>query len=335
MRRAVRWPEVVVSDTGLLVLFGLGVVLLHVLVNGQYGFHRDELLTFNNARHLDWGYVVYGPVTAVLGRVELALFGNSLTGFRFFPAMTQGVVLVLTGLIARELGGRREAQLVAATGVAISGASLFSGGSLSYTTFDYLWWVAVAYFVACLLRSEDARWWVAIGAAMGLGMLTKYSMAFLVMGVLGGMLLTPARRFLRSGWFWCGIGLAFLMMAPNLIWQLHHDFVSLAFLNSIHKRDISWGWTDNFLLNQLWKSQNPVTMPLWCAGLWYLFATKEGGRQRMLGLMYVIPLVVLLAARGRDYYLAPAYPMLLAAGAVWGEKWASTLSAPAAGSVRG
>ena len=104
MRWSVCWRGAVSSDTGILVVFGLEVVLLHILVNGQYGFHRDELLTFDNAQHLALGYVVYGPVTAVLGRTELAIFGTSLTGFRFFPALAQGLVLVLTGLIARELG---------------------------------------------------------------------------------------------------------------------------------------------------------------------------------------------------------------------------------------
>jgi 4-amino-4-deoxy-L-arabinose transferase-like glycosyltransferase len=334
MRKAVWWREAVSSDTGILVLLGLGVVLLHILVNGRYGFHRDELLTFDNARHLDWGYVVYPPVTAVLGRAELAMFGTSLRGFRFFPALAQGIELLLTGLMARELGGKREAQVVAAMAVTIGGASLFSGASLSYTTFDYLWWVAAAYCVARLLRSDDPRWWVAIGGAIGLGMLTKYTMAFLALGVLGGVLLTPACRYLKSGWFWCGVILALLMMLPNMVWQSQHDWVSLSYLRTIHTRDIGWGWTDSFLLNQLWKSANPVTVPLWCAGLWYLFATKEGERQRMLAWMYVIPLAALFALRGRDYYLAPAYPMLLAAGAVWGEAWVSTLSAHAARIVR-
>ena len=223
---------------------------------------------------------------------------------------------------------------MAATAVTIGGASLYSGSSLSYTTFDYLWWVLVAYFVARLLRSEDPRWWVAIGGAIGLGMLTKYTMAFLVLGIVGGMLLTHARRYFKSGWFWRGVSLVVLIMAPNLIWQFHHEFESFGYLKSIHTRDIGWGWTDNFLLNQLWKCINPVTTPLWCAGLWYLFATAEGKRQRMLGWMYAIPLAALFAARGRDYYLAPAYPMLLAAGAVWGEEWVSTLGTQAAQIVR-
>jgi 4-amino-4-deoxy-L-arabinose transferase-like glycosyltransferase len=204
MRKPVIWRSVSLSDNGALLLFGACVVLVHILVNWQYGFHRDELLTLNNARYLDWGYVVYPPMTAFLGRVELALFGNSLIGFRFFPALSQGAVLVLAGLIARDLGGKREAQLVAATAVTIGGAAIFAGHSLSYTTFDFFWWVVVAYFVARLLRSEHTRWWLAIGAGIGLGMMTKYTMGFLVLGILGGMALTPARRYFRCTYFWCG-----------------------------------------------------------------------------------------------------------------------------------
>jgi len=328
------WQRITASDSGALVLLALFSILLHTLVNGQYGFHRDELLTLNNARHLAWGYVVYPPMTPFLGRVELELFGTSLRGFRFFAAVSQGLALFLTGLAARELGGKREAQLVAAVAVGIGGHSLVHGSFLSYTSFDYLWWVVVAYLVIRLLKSDDPRWWVVIGAAIGLGMMTKYAMTFFVLGVVGGVLLTPARRYLKSPWLWCGAAVAVLVMLPNVVWQVQHHFVSLEFLKSIHSRDIRWGWTDYFLLNQLWKPANVVTVPLWCAGLWYLFAVSEGKRYRMLAWMYVIPLLALFVARGRDYYPAPAYPMLLAAGAVWGERWVGSLSPRSALTVR-
>ncbi len=320
------WQRITASDSGRLVLLALAVILLHTLTNGQYGFHRDELLTLNNARHLEWGYVLYPPMTPFLGRVELELFGTSLRGFRFFAALSQGLVLLLTGLAARELSGKREAQLVAALAVGIAGPSLVAGWFLGYTSFDYLWWVVVTFFVIRLLKSDDPRWWVAIGAAIGLGMMTKYAMAYLVLGVVGGVLLTPARRYLKSPWLWCGAGVAVLVMLPNVIWQIQHHFVALEWLKSVHARDIGWGWTDYFLPNQLWKCANPVTVPLWFAGLWYVFAVPGGKRYRMLGWMYVIPLLALFVARGRDYYLAPAYPILLAVGAAWGEQWMSSLS---------
>jgi 4-amino-4-deoxy-L-arabinose transferase-like glycosyltransferase len=315
-----------VSDTAALWLTGLAFTAVHIAGGGRYGFHRDELLSYTNARHLDWCYVVYPPLTAWFARAELALFGTSLIGFRFFAAIAVGLVGVLAGLIARELGGSRRAMLVACVATSIAGPVVFSGAFLSYMSFDLLWWVAVAWCVARLLRSNNARWWLGVGAAIGLGFLTKYTILFLAPGVLGGMLLTPNRKYLRSGWFWGGVAVAIVLSLPVDLWQVHHHFVGYEWMKSIHARDVRWGRADYFLLNQFWKATNPVTVPLWCAGLWYLFGTEAGKQFRMLGWMYAIPLVLFLAAHGRDYYLTPAYPMLMAAGAVWGEGWIATLS---------
>ncbi len=324
------WQRVTSNDTGVLILFGVCAFLLHTLTNGQYGFHRDELQTLNNARHMAWGYVEYPPLTAFVGRLELELFGYSLRGFRFFPALAQSLLLVLTGFAARELGGKRQAQLMAASAVGIGGHSLFQGSFLSYTSFDYLWWMLVAYFVIRLLKSDDMRYWVPIGAAIALGMLTKYTMVFLVVGVAAGVLLTPARRYLKTPWLLCGIAVAVLMMLPNVVWQVQHHFVTLEFLKSIHARDVQMGRSNGFLAGQFWRCTNFVTVPLWCAGLWYLFAAPEAKRFRTLGWMYVVPLLALLIAKGRDYYLAPAYPMLLAGGTVCIERWISSLSTASA-----
>ena len=323
------------SDLAVLLFITFASILLRTLINHQYGFHRDELLTFNNARHLAWGYVPYPPITAFLAHIELGLFGPSLRGFRFFAAVAESLVLLLTGLAARELGGKRETQILAALAAGIGGPTLVHGSFFSYTSFDFPCWILVAYLVIRLLNSGDPRWWLAIGAAFGLGMMSKYSIAFLAIGLVGGLLLTPARRYFKSLWLWAGAAVALLIMLPNILWQIQHHFVSLAYLKSIHARDIAWGSTDHFLLNQLWKSANPVAVPLWAAGLWYLFATPEGKRYRMLGWMYALTLLAFLLARGRDYYLAPAYPMLIAAGAVWGERWVASLSTHSAAVLRG
>ncbi|MGE5645304.1 MAG: glycosyltransferase family 39 protein [Acidobacteriota bacterium] len=328
------WRATLHSDVCVLLLIAALSVLLRTLVNGQYGFHRDELLTYSNAGRLEWGYVPYPPLTPFLARIELGVFGASLRGFRFFGAVAQSLMMLLAGLSARELGGGRRAQVVAAIASAIGGVTLVHGSFYSYTSFDLMSWILVAYFLIRLLKSEDPRWWLAVGAGIGLGMMAKYSIAFFALGVLGGLLLTPARRHLQTPWPWCGAALAVLIVLPNLIWQAQHDFVSLAYLRSIHARDIARGSTDYFLLNQLWKTTNFVTAPLWLAGLWYLFRRPEGARYRMLGWAYVITLAALWAAKGRDYYLAPAYPMLIAAGAVWGEQWVNSLAPRAAAGIR-
>jgi 4-amino-4-deoxy-L-arabinose transferase-like glycosyltransferase len=315
------------SDAAALWLLGLAFTTVHLVASGRYGFHRDELLTFSNARDLEWGYVVYPPVTAFLARIELGLFGTSLIGFRFFAAIACGLMTVLTGFMAKGMGGGRRAILASAFAASIGGAVFFTGSFMSYMSFDLLCWVAVAGCVVQLLRSDDARWWLGIGATIGLGLMTKYTMAFFAVALLGAMLLTPNRRYIRSPWFWCGVALTLLIVAPNVWWQYQHHFVSLSWMRNVHTRDIGMGRTDNFLLNQFWQITSVGAVPIWLAGLWFLFFRPEGKQWRMLGWMYVLTLVGLMAARGRDYYLAPAYPMLFAAGAVWSENWLTSLPA--------
>jgi MFS family permease len=295
----------------------LGTVLLHALTGDKYGFQRDELATLDDARHLAWGYVAYPPVTPFFGRLSLLLFGTSLAGFRLFAALAQATALVLTGLMARELGGGRFAQLVAAA----AGLPFCIGGGalMQYVSFDYLCWVLTAYFVLRLLKSDDPRWWIGIGSAIGVGMLAKYTMGVFVAGLTAGVLLTPSRRYLLSKWLWLGIAAALVICLPNLIWQAQHGFVSLDFLRHIHERDVRIGRARNFLPDQL--KLTLMGLPLWLAGLYFYFFVPAGRRFRALGWMYVVPLLLLVIAQGRGYYLGAAYPMLYAAGAVWGEEW--------------
>jgi hypothetical protein len=299
------------------------VALAHLLTNGRYGFHRDELQFLSDARHLDWGFVPYPPFTPVMERISLSLFGLSLVGLRLFSVIAQGAAIVITGLMARELGGGRLAQVTAALTTALAPLSLFEGTEFQYTTFDYLWWVLIAYCVIRLLKTDDPRWWLAIGALIGIGFQTKYTMAFYTSGIVGGVLLTRARRYLASGWLWAGVALALLIFLPNLIWQIRHDFISLHFLQHIHKRDVGEGRSEGFWRDQFMICTNVFAAPLWIAGLIGFFRNP---RYRMLAWMYVIPLGLYVLGKGRGYYLGAAYPMLASMGAVRGERWVRSLS---------
>jgi hypothetical protein len=302
--------------------------------NGRYGFHRDELQSLYDARHLDWGFIPYPPFTPFIEHIGMAVLGLSLVGLRLFSVLAQAAAIVLTGLMAHELGGKRLAQITAALAVALSPLPLFEGTEFQYTTYDYLWWVLVAYLTIRLLRTENPRWWLAIGAVVGIGLLTKYSIVFFIAGVLAGAAFTSARRFFKSPWFWAGIALALAIFLPNFLWQVHHDFISYKFLQFIHGRDVALGRNDGFLTNQFFICINLFAAPLAIAGL---VAFLRSSRYRMLGWMYLVPLVLLFFGKGRDYYLAAAYPMLLAMGAVAGEHWAATppkLSASAQKKIR-
>ena len=326
-----RCPEGVacVEWAPLLVIAG-AIAIIHLITNGRYGFHRDEFQFLSDARHLDWGFVAYPPLTPFLERIGLALFGLSLIGLRLFSVLAQAIAIVVTGLMARELGGGRLAQITAAAAVALSPLPLFEGTEFQYSSFDYLWWVLTAYFTIRLLRTENPRWWLAIGAAVGLGLLTKYSIVFFIAGILGGVALTRARRFLLSAWFWAGIAVALVLFLPNFLWQLRHQFISYHFLQHIHARDVKIGRADGFLLDQFRVCVNLIAAPLWLAGeIWFL----RGRRYRMLGWMYLIPLALFYFAKGRGYYMAGAYPMLLAMGATASERWLPSLPAWGRGAV--
>ena len=242
------------------------VMLLHLCTNGRYGFHRDELQFLSDARHLDWGFVSYPPLTPFIEHISLALFGLSMVGLRLFSVVAQTAAIVVTGLMARELGGGRLAQITAALAVAFSPLPLFSGTEFQYTSFDFLWWLLIAFFTIRLLRTENPRWWLAIGVFVGIGLLTKYSILFLIAGILSGTALTNARRYLKSKWFWGGIALALLIFLPNLVWLIRHDFVSYRFLQHIHTRDVGQGRADGFLKDQVLICINAFAAPLAVAG---------------------------------------------------------------------
>jgi hypothetical protein len=314
------------TDTNILLLLGFVLFLLHMFTNHQYGFHQDEMVVLDNANNLDWGFVEYPPLTPLLARLELTLLGLSLVSARTLSALSQGIVFVLTGLMARELGGNRRTQIVAAVAAAIGPFALILGSQIQYVTFDFLWSVLIAYLVIRLLKSDNPLWWLAIGGVIGLGMMTKYTMAFYAAGVVGGVFLTDARRFLKSRWLWGGVAISVLIFLPNLIWQIQHNFVSLEFLSSIHARDVAIGRTQGYVMEQFLLSSNPFTIPLWIAGLIYLFRNQNAKRYRMIGWMYVIPFLIYLFTQGRSYYLASAYPMLFVAGALSWQGWMERLS---------
>ena len=193
--------------------------------------------------------------------------------------------------------------------------------------FDYLCWVVIVFFFVRLLATQDPRYWLGIGAGIGLGMMTKLTVAFWVVGLIVAVLLSPIRRHLLSKWLWLGAALALVIYMPNLIWQIRHEFISLDFLKAIHARDLQWGRANNFLPDQLISSTNPFTLPVWTAGLGACLFSTSMRRFRPLVWMFLTTFTIFLMARGRSYYVAPAYVMLLAAGSAWSLNWLSGLSA--------
>lgn len=312
------------SDLVPVFVIAAAILLLHLLTNMRYGFHRDELQFLSDALHLDWGYVAYPPLTPLFERLSMALFGISLDGLRLFSVLAQAGVVIAVGLIARTLGGNRIAIATAALAAALAPIAIFEGTEFQYTTFEQFGWVLATYGVVRLLDSEDERWWLWIAAFTGLGLMAKYTVAFFLVALLGGFLLTSARRYLLSRWFLFGCVLTLLIVLPNVLWQAHHGFISYHFLQFIHARDlrIGRGSARDFWLSQALVCANPFALPFTVAGV--VFAWRSV-RYRALSVAFVLTIVLFAATKGRGYYVAAVYPVMIAFGAVAIFRWAYSL----------
>jgi 4-amino-4-deoxy-L-arabinose transferase-like glycosyltransferase len=298
------------SDAALLSAFAALILVVHFYAGNGYGFHRDEFQFLDDARHLQWGFVAYPPLTAFCGRIAIVLFGISPQVFRLPAAIVNAVSLVLAGLIARELGGRRSAQIV--TLFAVLPIALAFSSVLQYNTFDLLAWSLVLYFTARLLRTGDERYWIGVGAGIGIGVLSKYSIAFPVVSLLFALVILPSQHHhLRTRWFWYGALTAAIIAAPNLVWLASHHFITLQMEHFIHARDVRQGRADGYYTDQI--KFTLFGFPLAVAGL---VSLVRSARFRPLSTFYIGPFLLFAIARGRGYYLLPAYSVLYAAGAV-------------------
>jgi hypothetical protein len=308
-----RW----VGGTAVLLLAVLKLAI-HLLTTGRfgYGFFVDELYFLACAEHLDWGYVDMPPLLPVVTAAVRALLGDSLLAVRLLPALLGAALVLLTGALARELGGGRFAAALAALSVITAPIYLALHAYHSMNAIEPLVWMGCALVVIRLSRGADPRLWLVFGMLAGIGLLNKHTMLLFGFALVVGLLLTPDRRLLANRWFWLAGALAFVMVLPNVAWMAWHGFPHLELLANIraNHRDVSMNPL-SFLAYQALLI-HPLAVPLPLIGLAGLLFRAEGRRDRALGLAFVITLGILMAMNGRPYYLAPAYPMLLAAGGV-------------------
>jgi hypothetical protein len=311
------------SGSAIVLLIAAAKVLFHLLTAGRYGIFRDELYYLACAEHLDWGYVDQPPAIAVIAWIARHAFGDSLPGLRLLPALAGGALVVMTGRLTREMGGGRFAQALAALGVAVVPIYLIMHHWLTMNAFEPLIWMGCAWAIVRAINTSDLRYWLLFGLLTGIGMETKYSVAFFAFGVFVGVLATGNRSVFKSRWLWFGAIGGFLIFLPNLIWLVRHHFPFLQLMVAVRLsgRDVVRGPLD-FVIDQT-MILNPILAPLWVAGLVWLFFGREG-RYRTLGWTYCVMLVTFIALHGKNYYLAPVYPMLFAGGAIAFEGLAGT-----------
>jgi hypothetical protein len=296
------------------------VVVAHLLTATRYGIFRDELYYIACARHLGAGYVDHPPLIAWITWAVLHTLGSSLLALRLLPALASGLLVWMTGSIAREWGGGRYAQALAALSIAPVPIYLILQHWLTMNAFEPLLWTGSLWAASRMVLRRNPRYWLVLGWLAGIGLENKYSMLFPVAGLLLGLLLTPERKWFRTPYFFVAVVVATLLFLPNLLWLVHHGFPFLEFERNSRLSDarILRGPV-SFVLDQM-RIMNPVLTPLWLAGFVWFF-TRKARALRCIGIAAGCVFLLLLGMQAKNYYVSPIYPVLLAAGSVALERW--------------
>jgi hypothetical protein len=292
------------------------VVAVLVAVSWRYGYHRDELYYLQQSAHLAWGSVDSGPLVIAIARLADACCQGMLPALRLLSALASGGTVVLTALMARELGGERFAQWLAGLCIAAAGVLLGAGHLLSTTPFDILAWAGILLLILRILRTGNARLWLPVGVLVGAALLNKNTVFFLLFGLGVGLLATPQRRLLWSGWVAVGAVMAAAMWAPSLAWHADHGWAMFEMSRNLRREHSGVGVGIVFLPLQF-LLMNPVTAPVWLSGLVRLWRDPERRRCRPVAIAFAaVALTIAVVIGDRPYFLAPMYTALFAAGAV-------------------
>jgi len=306
----------VTSGMAVVWAIALAKLLFHIYFNNRYGYFRDEFNYIACGDHLQWGYVDQPPLIPFLIHLCRAVLGDSLRSIRFIPALASSLLVVQTAVLARELGGRRYAVLLSAICAVIAPMYLSNGSLLGTNCLEPNLWMGCAYFALLAIKRNDPRYWLWFGVVAGFGMEEKYSIAVFGLGIVVGLLLTEQRRTFFDKWIWLGGLAAFLIFLPNLLWNIHYDWPFVQLMRNIKAegRDVVLGPIPYFFQQTL--LVNPLTAPIWLAGLFALLFSARLRPYRVVGWCYLVCYAVFFVLHGKNYYLGPVYPMLLAAGAI-------------------
>lgn len=310
---------------GALVLAALPLLklLIHLAMGAGYGYHRDELYYLDCADHLGWGYVDHPPFCVLVLALTRALFGDSIAAIRVVPAIAGALTVLLAGLMTRRLGGGLFAQALAMTAALVAPFYLALDQYFSMNAIDLLVWALAARLFLEILLGGSERLWLVLGVVLGIGLENKLSVLWLGGGLLAGLLLTPHRTLLRTRGPWIAAAIAFVLFTPHVLWQIAHGWPIREFIRNVTEDKLVRLGPPAFLRAQvagmLWQAS-----PVWVAGLAYTLFLAGGRGIRALGWTWLAVFVLLAASRSsRAAYLAPAYALIIPAGALAIEGWLS------------
>ncbi|CAN5202759.1 glycosyltransferase family 39 protein [soil metagenome] len=310
---------------GFIMVFVLIKVGLNLLAISHFGFHRDEFLHLVLADHLDWGYKEVPPFIALLAKISSTLFGDSVFAARIFPTIASGLIIWLTGLITVELGGRRFAIALACLALIFAPAFAASGYLFQPVVFDQLWWVLAVWLMIKYIHTSLPKYLYFLGMVTGVGLLTKYTMAFFAFALIIGLLISKQRKLLLNRHVIIAAVIALVLFLPNIIWQFHHHLPVITHMKTLQKEQLDYNRPSEFIKQQF--VVNGIALFLWLVGFAFLLFSFKLRKFQFLAFAYVLIFVFLLVMNGKNYYLFGAYPMLFAAGGFGFERWLKNTAA--------
>ena len=306
------------SDIMLIAGLAFFKLMAHLLTNANYELHRDVYLYLALAEHPAWGYISVPPLTPMIGKLAMALFGGSAIAVGFFPALIGAISVLVIALLVKELGGTTWALVIACMAFMLSPSFLRSNTFLMPVSFDQFAWLLSGYFIFKLVQKPAPQYWIHLGILWGIAFLNKYAIVFLVVAFLLALLLTSQRNLLQSRYFGLGFLLGGLIILPNLVWQYKHNWPVIGHMEELRRTQLVNVHPGDFLMLQL--LMNFHAAMVWLAGLVFLLFSKEGRRWHVLGLTFLFTVGILLLLSGKAYYTLGVYPLLFAAGGVAIEK---------------
>ncbi len=314
MTHTMKTPNHKIPDVFWIVLIAVLSFVLHIATYNTLGFHRDELLYLALGRHLAAGYWSNPPLIGFISYLSQLLPGDTLFALRLFPAAAGALLVVITGLMTREMGGKKFAQVLASISLAVSLLFMRAFSMFQPVCFDILFWSLILYFFLRYVNSQKPVYLILVGLAFGFGLLNKYMVIFLAAGLALAVIPTIYRKLWINRYAWLAVLIAILVLMPNLIWQYLHDFPVLEHMKELKETQLVNVRRMNIIVDQL--LMFTVSAVVWVAGLIWLIRSGNAKKFRVFGYTYVAILLIFLILRGKSYYMAGLYPVLFAAGGV-------------------
>lgn len=285
----------------------------------RYGYFRDALYYLACADHLALGYVDQPPLFPFIAWIGGHTLGTSLPALIFWPALAGAARILLVAAFARELGAKRFGVALAAVLAATPAVWWVSDHQFAMNAFEALFWTGCAYVILRMIHTQNRKLWLVFGVIAGFGLENKYSIAIFAFALLFGLLLTQHRKLLFTPWLFGGGAVALLIFLPNLIWNIQHHWPFLELMHNIRVTGKDIAYPPGAYTVQQILMMNPFSFPFWFRGLLFYFFSRTGKNYRVFGWTFLITFAFFLLSHGKDYYSAPAYPILLAAGAVFAD----------------